>query len=123
MNSAQFNSAEDKFSVLDFTARFEFKTASSISFSLERYSKSLCPTRKIGWMDVHYPCQGHIKVQLRISLPNEYHTPKKLGKIVADVLAATGIPADETYEAVLFAGEEPISIVQSMNREGITDRI
>jgi hypothetical protein len=116
MNTARFNSREDIFSLLDLTARFKFKTASSVSFSLERHSKSLCPTRQVGWIDVHYPCQNHIKLQIRISLPAEYHAADKLKTIVAEVFAATQIPADETYEALLFAESGPMLT-------GVTDGI
>src|SRR5688572_25100506 len=98
MNTDRFNSQEDKFSMLDLTARFSFRTASSLSFALERYSKSLCPTRQVGWIDLHYPCEGHIKLQIRISLPSEYHAGEKLRAIVTAVIAATGVPADGTYE-------------------------
>jgi hypothetical protein len=123
MNTNSFNSREDKFSLLDLTARFNFKSASSVSFSLERHSKSLLPARQIGWIDVHYHCQGHIKLQMRISLPSEYHAPEKLRAIVAAVVAATEVPADETYEALLFAASESMVMEQPLNREGITDRI
>jgi hypothetical protein len=123
MNTDRFNSREDKFSLLDLTARFNFKSASSVSFSLERHSKSLLPTRQIGWIDVHYPCQGHIKLQIRISLPTEYHTAEKLRMIVAAIVTATEVPVDEPYEVLLFAAKEPMGMAQPVNREGITDRI
>ena len=60
---------------------------------------------------------------MRISLPTEYHAAEKLRMIVAAVVAATGMPADETYEALLFAACEPMVMEQPVNREGITDRI
>jgi hypothetical protein len=113
LNTARFNSREDIFNLLDLTARFKFKTASSVSFSLERYSKSLCPTRQVGWIDVHYPCENHVKLQIRISLPSEYHNPQKLKTIIAEVFAATEIPADETYEALLFTESEPMSMARN----------
>ena len=113
MNTVRFNSGEDIFTLLDLTARFKFKTASSVSFSLERYSKSLCPTRQVGWIDVHHPCENHIKLQIRISLPSEYHNPQKLRIIIAEVLAATEIPGDETYETLLFAESGPMLMAQN----------
>src|SRR5262249_19543274 len=123
MNTAKFTSREDKFSVLDLTARFSFKTASSLSFSLERHSKSLLPVRQIGWIDLHHPCGGHIKLQIRIALPAEYHDPMKLRAMVSAVLAAAEIPPDETYEARLFATSGFMEIQQPVDREGMADRL
>lgn len=123
MNSEKFKSDQDKFTFLDVTARLSFKTASSLSLSLERHSQSLCPTRQIGWIDLHHPCVGHIKTQIRISLPTEYHTPEKFEAIVAAIFAAAEIPTDETYEALVFAESSPMLMAQTVNREGITDRI
>lgn len=109
--------------MLDLAARLSFRTESSLSFSLERHSKSLLPTRQIGWVDLHYPCDGHIKLQLRISLPSEYHTADSFRAVVAAVIAAAGVPADETYDAVLFGAAGVMQMVQSVNREGVTDRV
>jgi len=121
MNTLKFNCREDKFRLLDLTARFNFKTERSLSFSLERYSKSLLPTRQMGWIDLHFPCGGHIKLQIRVCLPDEYHTAEKFQAIIAALIAATGVPADETYEALLFTATGQMSMAQSINREGLTD--
>jgi hypothetical protein len=123
MNSDKFTSREDIVTFLDLTARFNFKTTNSLSFTIERYSKSLLPVRQMGWFDLHYPCEGHIKLQIRVSLPSEYHADDKLDSIIAVVLSATEIPADETYEAYLFAETGTIISNQPVNREGYTNRI
>ena len=123
MNLSQFNSRKDSFRVLDLTARFSFKTESSISFSLERHSKGLLPTRQIGWIDLHYPCDGHIKVQVRISLPSEYHADDKFRAIVTAIFAAVSVPVDETWDAVLFETRGVMETGQPVNRDGLTDRL
>jgi hypothetical protein len=77
----------------------------------------------MGWIDLHYPCDGHMKLQIRISLPTEYHAGQTFHAIVWAIIAATGIPTDETWEALLFAAGEPMGMAQPVNREGLTDRI
>jgi hypothetical protein len=122
MSISRFNSQKDTFTVLDLTARLSFKTESSLSFAFVRSSKSLLPTRHIGWIDLHYPCDGHIKLQIRISLPAEYHAPERFSAIVAGMITALEIPPDETYEARLFAESAPLEMSHTTNRESVTDR-
>src|SRR5262245_3970177 len=105
------------------TARLSFRTESSLAFLLERHSKRLLPTRQVGWIDLHYPSDGHIKLQIRISLPSEYYNAEKFRMIVEAVITSTGVPADETYEALLFAASGAMQMLRSVNREGLTDRL
>jgi len=123
MNTSRFRSDKDTFNVLDLTAVFDFKTDSSVSFTLERYSRSLLPTRMMGWIDLHHPCAGHIKLRVRIALPAEYHTPEKLREIARAALDALGVPPDETWEADLCAVTATTVMAQPVDREGFTDRL
>jgi hypothetical protein len=123
MSISQFDFRKNTFTVLDLTARLSFKTASSLSFFLERQSKSLLPTRQIGWIDLHFPCDGHIKLQIRISLPSDYHSADTFRTIVSAAIAATGVPTNETYEAVLFGAAGVIMIEQPVDPGGVTDRL
>ncbi len=124
MNTENFNSRTDGFNVMDFRAYFSFKTPNSISFDIERYSSSLCPVRQLGWIDVHYPCAGHIKVQIRVCLPQEYHDESEKMRTIANaVLNNLALPEDETYELHAFVGSETKELAQPINREGFTDRL
>src|SRR5580765_1856794 len=78
MATTDGNSTKVSWHVLDVTARLEVSTASSKCFALERHSKSLCPTRQLGWVEIHHPCEGHIRAQIRVSLPEEYHQPERM---------------------------------------------
>ena len=98
-----FHDAKDGFKVLDMQARLGFKTKTSISYKLERYSASLCPRRQLGWIDVHYPTEEDIKVQIRVCLPSEYHTHEKMKPMIDALLEALVIPSDESCEAAVFA--------------------
>jgi hypothetical protein len=109
--------------VLDMTARLEFSTPASKSFSLERQSGSLCPNRQLGWVEIHHPCDGHIKARIRASLPQEYHQPEKMKQIVEVLFVQAGIPADETYEAHFVSPSAEVAINRPMDRNGYSDRI
>ena len=141
MDIARFTKSNDQFSLLDLIARVEFKSNSSISFDIGRLSNTLrIPTGEhgkevqfsggrllvftvIGWIDVHHPCDGHIKTQLRIPMPAEYLLFDQMKSIIQRVFEVLDIPLDETYEAVFFTCDRITAIEQATNREGITDRL
>jgi len=133
MDTSNFGSIEDEFPVLDLIGRYAFKTRASISFHLGKYSEELVlgdgSTLSVphfivlGWIDVHHPCDHHIKTQLLCSLPAGYNAREKQKAIVETLLAALGIPADETYEAKLFHAEQVTLIEQTTDRDGMTDRL
>ena len=123
MGTTDANSSKGVWRALDMTAQLEFSSASSKSFTLERYSKSLCPTRQLGWIEIHHPCEGHIKAQIRASLPEEYQQPEKMREVVEHLLAHAGIPAGETYEAHFISPSGQVVIARPVDRNGYTDRI
>ena len=111
------------YDILDMTASLAFRSATSISFNLSRQSKSLCPARSLGWIDVHFPCEGHIKTQIRVLIPKEYHEPNKLSAITRTILAIAEIPENETYDATFIDPATVTAMTQPVNRQGITDRL
>jgi hypothetical protein len=102
----------DGFAFLDLVAEFQFKTASSLSFQLGTKGDTLqLPDMKepwvlgpgrvftvIGWLDVHHPCEGCHRLQLRVGLPDQYACWQSMRDLVPQVKAALGLPADESYE-------------------------
>src|SRR5262245_22660492 len=91
----------DEFPILDLLARLAFKTDSSISFMLGQLGDTLNFAdgesfevgpggvfKEIGGLDVHYPCEGHIKVQLRVVLPTKYHACDQMCKLVEEIFFA-----------------------------------
>ena len=74
-------------------------------------------------VDVHHPCEGHIKARLRVLLPARYHGWEKMRELVERMFAALGIPADETYEASFASAEQQTGIEQATDRDGLTDRL
>jgi hypothetical protein len=101
----------DEFAVLDLVAELQFKTASSLSFQLGVKGNMLqLPDMEepwvlgpggvftvIGWLDVHHPCEGFHRLQLRVGLPDRYACWESMRDLVPQVKAALGLPADESY--------------------------
>ncbi len=140
MNNTPFSNDNDGFDILDLQARFVFKTDTSISFDIGRWSNTLRIPRAvgggerglvqdtpfvfnvIGWIDVHHPCDGHIRTYLRIRMPEEYHALERVKSIVATIFKALDIPLDETYEATAFDSDNVIAVVQPKDRNGMTEQ-
>ena len=124
MNTSRFSHCGHGFTVLDFSAKLAFKSETSISFSLGRpiASRDGCVgSISGGWIDVHHPCDGHVKTQLRIRIPAEYHDFHQEKRVIHTVFEALAIPLDETYEATFFSSDTMRCISQRTNREGICD--
>jgi hypothetical protein len=136
---------EDRFSgfqVLDLSARLDFRSATSISFSLGRNSDTLTlpgggfqgedfvmnvgagrAFYVVGRVDVHHPCEGHIKTQLLVVLPAEYHPSERVQEFVASVFEVLGIASDETFEALFVSPEQQTLHENATDREGMSDRM
>lgn len=126
-----------EFALLDLVAVLEFKSASSLSFRLGTKGDTLLlPDMDetwvmgaeivftvIGWVDVHHPCEGHIKTRFRACLPERYLEWKLMRESVQQLFEQLGIPADETYEADFVAALRQTRIEQATDRQGMTDRL
>ncbi len=142
MDMSRFVDRDSGFRVLDLSARFAFRSATSISFDLGRYSDTLTlPGGDLfggeitmnfgpgavftvtGRVDVHHPCEGHIKAHLRVVLPAEYHPFEKMRDFVATVFEALEIPSDETFEAKFVSPEQQTGYENATDREGMSDRM
>ena len=123
MDASRLARLEDAFTISGLTARVGFRSSSSISFELGLRSQSGFTFSHVGWIDVHHPCDGHIKAQLRIKLPSQFHEPEQMESIIAKVFESLAIPPDETYETLCFFYERAMAIERATDREGGTDRI
>lgn len=123
----------DRIAVLDLFADFAFKSAGSVSFRLGLDDDHFdCPDgtslkckvfKVLGSIDVHYPCDDHIKVRFVVRLPTRYHTPEQLHELVQQVLRHLAIPADETFEADVSSYDVAARLEQAVDRNGLSDRI
>jgi hypothetical protein len=110
----------DEIRLLDLAARCAFKSEGSISFDLGFNDEGFCV---IGFVDLHYPCEGHIKVHLRVGVPPQhYREASDRLAFVRQLFGALAIPADETYEATFVDATESNAVVQPVDRAGMTDR-
>jgi hypothetical protein len=126
----------DRFPILDLIASFAFKSPGSVSIDLGTESDTLFLSDRetmtigpggvfnvIGWVDVHHPCEGHIKARIRVLLPARYQTTEQMGEFVVQLFSALGFPEDETYEASFVSADHQKGIVQATDRDGLTDRL
>jgi hypothetical protein len=110
----------DEFAVLDLMARFQFKSASSLSFQLGKFVSRDSPRLPemgdepwdwllrggavffaIGWLDVHHPCEPDRRLRLRVGLPDRYVHWESMRDLVPQVIAALGLPANVPYHVSL----------------------
>ncbi len=78
---------------------------------------------RLGWIDVHFPCEGHIKARVKGALPADYLAPNKIQELLHRVFVELKIALEETYVAEFFTVTNQIQIQQPTNREGYSDRI
>lgn len=116
MKSIVLTDQQKKFSIGEINLVLSFHTESSVSFDIIGLFSP-------GWIDVHFPCNDHIKVQIRGALAEKFLEPSCVHKLVPALLEKLGIPHDETYEALFFKPTKGISMGQPVDREGMTDRI
>jgi hypothetical protein len=121
------------FRVLELTARCLFKSATSISFQLDRDREFIRrddsgaevhrrTSLHVGRVDVHHPCKGHIKTQLLVMLPDKYHSFEPMRDLVAGIFEALGIPADETFESLFVSPGKQAAYENATDRDGMSDR-
>lgn len=116
---------EAKYKNVDFrlndelSASFSFATETSISLTIHDV-KTLAFR---GWIDVHYPCDGHIRLQLRISIAQVKIEPIFAKKVVEEVMSKLGLVDSETCEAIFFKATDRLRLSRGTNQEGLTDRI
>jgi hypothetical protein len=105
----------DSFAVLDLVAAYQFKTVSSLSFQLGTRGDSLqLPGMDGPWvlgggrvftvlgrLDIHHPCEGFHRLQLRVGLPDRYVCWESMRDLVPQVIAALELPTDESYHVYL----------------------
>jgi len=77
----------------------------------------------LGWIDIHYPCSGHIHVQIRGMLPERLMSPQNLQVLVSEIFRWLEIPINETWELSVCSALKQVGMSQRVNAEGKTDRI
>jgi hypothetical protein len=111
----------DEFAVLDLVAQFQFKTSCSLAFHLGKLIKRGIPRPPemsdlawelvqeegaeffviLGWLDLHHPCEGFHRLQVRVGLPDRYVSWETMRDLVAQVIGTLELPADKSYHIYL----------------------
>jgi hypothetical protein len=121
MNTGRFQKrSADGFDAPELRVKFFFKTSTSIGFDLamERFHSTI-----VGKMQVHHPCDGHIKARIYVQLPKKHGDHNTLNQLRLQAFRSLDIPLDETYELEFTSAEDGLIIGQPVNRDGVTDRI
>jgi len=116
MNFIELGIQQLHFSVGTWDLTYSFCTETSASFAVKMGGLH-------GWIDVHFPCQGHIKVHIRGALPAERLDAAKIQELISELRRHLKIPPKETYEAYFFKPVNVVATVQPVDREGKSDRI
>jgi len=113
-------------------AKQVFQTMGSVSFALQRAASQGIPglgTTAVlieeGWIDVHYPCDGHIKARIRIVFLNQQMSSFRESDLFGEIKALfeqLGIPCDETYEVDFIEVKRNMRAVNPKDRHGQQDR-
>lgn len=72
----------------------------------------------LGWIDVHYPCEGPFPVLIRLNVPPVYHEHMKILKLVKAVFELLDIPRESQFQADCFYVEEPLCIINADDEFG-----
>jgi hypothetical protein len=120
---------------LNFECKDYFKTNSSYSFKLrERLpdgtSLGGVPMNKVynvvGWLELHYPAQSHIKAFVRVFLDAERAKQIKteeLSEAVYTLFREMKIPERVTFVADLIPYDEIRGIENHVNEKGVSDGV
>ena len=103
----------ERISLLDLEAQCSFRTDSSIAFMLGRISDSTF--WEVGFVDLHYPCDGDVLAQIRVAISEEYCSFERMRELVQQVFSALGIPADTTFHLNCFRYQSEFLILNDPN--------
>jgi hypothetical protein len=102
---------EAEYTFFDLIGKIEFNTSASISFRLGKKSdyikyadgsQSYCGKDGVfivlGWLDVHYPCVGFHKLQVRCSLPGDHVSYELMRDLIFQLCAVLALPVNTPYK-------------------------
>ena len=101
------------------TARSE----SSACFEAVNSGASLAKGASVGWVDVHYPCDSHIRLTIHAVLPERLIAPDLMREIASAIKTGLEIPAPETLEMVVCSPNLRMGFSQSADEKGRPGRI
>ena len=101
-----------------------FRTEASTSFSISQLGVGLSRGADRGWIDVHWPCEGHAVVYIRGSLPEKYLRFDYLNALTQKLLADLDIPIETSRDVLFFKAENCVSLsYPGASGDNTSDRI
>jgi len=104
MNLSKFESAKDRFPILDLEAQFYFKTETSIAFLVGTGPVSNMTV--MGRVEVHHPCYPQCKDSIRVNgtvtLPAKYLTTETMIEILKTLYQELEINQSERHQFRFF---------------------
>jgi hypothetical protein len=106
----------DAFQLFDMACKLAFYTDSSAVFDVGRVedhhtfrggtTQPGSIFKVVGFIEVHHPCNHHVKAHIRCSIPQTYLADHaNMNIAVLEIFEALGIPSDETYVAQFITAE------------------
>jgi hypothetical protein len=96
------------------------KTSGSVCLDIR---KGNTIQRGLGWLDIHYPCDGHTRAEIRGMVPEELLKPEALRSLVTETFRWLEISANEAWELRLCSPQKQVGMSNPANAEGRADRI
>ena len=122
MRTEDFRDHHYEVPLLDLLASCSYRTETSIALGLYRFESANARSQR-GTLDVHHPCDGHVKTLIRCQLPKSYLKRKQIAIIIKEVFVALHIPADETFDAYFYSERPQQGLSQNIDRNGKGSRI
>jgi hypothetical protein len=106
----------DAFHLFDMECKLAFHTDSSAVFDIGRAedhhtfrggrTQPGSIFKVVGFVEVHHPCDNHVKAHIRCSIPQTYLADRaNMNVAVLEIFEALEIPSDETYVAQFITTE------------------
>jgi hypothetical protein len=104
------------------TAELEFETSDSYGFRF--FTDTTSPVRTVkGWLSVHYPCQGHVKLYCQGALSREYLDGEGILELARVILEYLALGEQTTYEIRVDEAGPGYGTGQYRNEQGYSDRL
>ena len=123
MKLGSFNTSRDGFNLLHLRAHFHFKTASSIGFRLGPVPKIPRACIIFGAAQIHHPCEGCIRAQIQLQLPQRYKDGRLLRQFREAFFGELGIAEDETWELSFSEAAHVVGMSQRISRDHLVDAL
>ena len=94
------------------------RTESSACFEVINSGANLGKGASVGWVDVHYPCEAHIRLTIHAVLPERLIDQRCLHQIAAAIQSGLQIKPGETMTIRVCSPKSRLGVSQSIDEKG-----